>query len=337
MRPGSGCWHSPKTVVMDCATGGDPALQPTFRDAALEQTEAAFVEDTNLSNDADTWRHEVAARLERYRSRHKPRAPRYPSLFLPFDVPEVRPRPRIPSEPPSPPVQTHSNISLQIEEEPSPVSVAEEQSPAIATIPEPADNLIEFPRSAAIPVFHAPELAEPILDRPRIIEAPEMVPPPPALGGILIEPAAPKESDKKIADVPVLPATIGQRLAAFLVDGLILGAALAAFGAIFVRFNPERAPIPLLVGTGLAVTLLLWMAYEFLFVVYTGSTPGLRVLKLRLVRFDGSTTTRRTRRWRVLGSFLSAVSLGLGYLWSLLDEEGLCWHDRITRTHIQTL
>lgn len=228
-------------------------------------------------------------------------------------------------------------MALQIEEEPPLVRVFEDPVPAIIESPEPADNLIEFPRSAAIPVAHAPELAEPIFDRPRIIEAPEIVPPPPALGGILIEPAAPREPDKKIADVPVSRASIGQRVAASLLDGLILGAALAAFGAIFVRFNPERAPIPLLVGAGVAVAFLLWMAYEFLFVVYTGSTPGLRVLKLRLVQFDGSPAKRRARRWRVLASFLSAVSLGLGYLWSFLDEEGLCWHDRITRTHTQTL
>ncbi len=319
---------------MDCPTGGDPALQQTFGDGVLGHSEAVVAEEFNASNQGEAWRSEVAARLERYRSRHKPRAPRYPSLFLPFDAPESRVRQRNPSELPSPPVPTHSNMALQIEEPPA-VSV-EEVTPASAESLGPADNLIEFPRSAAIPVFSGPELAEPVLERPRIIEAPEIVPPPPALGGMLIEPAAAKEPDKKLADIPVSPATIAQRLAAFLVDGLILGAALAAFGAIFVRFNPERGPIPVLAGTSVAVAFLLWMAYEFLFVVYTGSTPGLRVLKLRLVRFDGAPTTRRTRRWRVLGSFLSAVSLGLGYLWSLLDEEGLCWHDRITRTHIQT-
>lgn len=322
---------------MDCATGGDPALQPTFHDvAALEHPEAAIAEDTNLSHDAETWRREVAARLQRYRSRHKPRAPRYPSLFLPFDSPEARSRPSMPDEPPSPAVPTHANMALQIEEQPPAVSVVEDVGLAITESPEPADNLIEFPRSAAIPVFHAPELADPVLDRPRILEAPEIVPLPPALGGILIEPAAPRESDKRSGpDLPASPATIGQRLAAALVDGLILGAALAAFGAIFLRLNPERGPLPLLVGTGLAVALLLWTAYEFLFVVYTGSTPGLRVLKLRLVRFDGSPASRRTRRWRVLASFLSVFSLGLGYFWSMLDEDGLCWHDRITRTHIQ--
>src|SRR5580658_8119332 len=37
---------------------------------------------------SDSWRAEVAARLERYRTRRKPRSPRYPSLLLPFDAPE---------------------------------------------------------------------------------------------------------------------------------------------------------------------------------------------------------------------------------------------------------
>jgi uncharacterized RDD family membrane protein YckC len=86
-----------------------------------------------------------------------------------------------------------------------------------------------------------------------------------------------------------------------------------------------------------AVTLLFWAAYEFLFVVYTGSTPGLRAARLRLAAFDGSPLNRRSRRWRVLASFLSASSAGLGYFWCFLDQDGLCWHDRITRTHVRSV
>jgi uncharacterized RDD family membrane protein YckC len=88
-------------------------------------------------------------------------------------------------------------------------------------------------------------------------------------------------------------------------------------------------------GLGM-VAVLLWAVYEFLFVVYTGSTPGLRAARLRLAGFDGSRPNRHLRRWRVLTSFLSAFSAGLGYLWCLLDQDGLCWHDRITRTHVQS-
>jgi uncharacterized RDD family membrane protein YckC len=322
---------------MDCAPGGNPAPEQHFGDAALGNPEAAAEEDSYLSGDAEAWRREVAVRLERYRARRKPRAPRYPSLFLPFDSTESKTRPLHVNDSPgtSPPVQTHVSVALQIEEEPPAAPDVIDFAPPVPDTFEAA-KVIEFPRSAAIPVFRAPELAEPLLDRPRIVEAPEILPPPPALGGILIEPEAARESDRKSRpDVPVSPATIPQRLAAALVDGLILGAALAAFAGIFLRLNPGRDPLPLLVGTFLAVAVVLWSAYEFLFVVYTGSTPGLRALKLRLVRFDGSPVSRRSRRWRVLASFLSAFSLSLGYLWSVLDEDGLCWHDRITRTHIQ--
>ena len=314
---------------MDCATSGDPAPQQPFRaHSAREPADPAAVKD--VSGGDESWRREVAARLERYRCRRKPRVPRYPSLFLPFDAADTRERSLTSAASPAiPPVQTDENMARQIEEE-LPVASA-----PISDV-EPASNLIEFHRSAALPLFQALELAEPVLDHPRIVEAPEMLPPPPALGGILIEPTTAKESDKKNdPEIPVSPATIPQRLAAALVDALILGAALSAFAAVFLRLNPDLAPLPLLVGSSLVVALLLWCVYEFLFVVYTGSTPGLRALKLRLVRFDGSPVRRCSRRWRVLASFLSAFSLGLGYLWSVLDEDGLCWHDRITHTHVQ--
>ena len=89
-------------------------------------------------------------------------------------------------------------------------------------------------------------------------------------------------------------------------------------------------------GAFVLVAVLFWAAYEFLFVVYTGSTPGLHAAGLRLAGFDGSRLNRRLRRWRVLASFLSAFSAGLGFLWCVLDQDGLCWHDRITRTHVQS-
>jgi len=197
-------------------------------------------------------------------------------------------------------------------------------------------KVIEFPRSAAIPVFYPSPLADPILDRPRIVEAPEVVPPPPALGGILIEPVPREPVDwQAAADCLVQRASVFRRMLAMAVDGLIVLTALCAFAAIFWRFNPVRGPLPLLAGAAGAVAVLLWMGYQFLFVVYIGATPGLRAARLRLAKFDGSPVSRRARRWRVLASFLSAFSAGLGYLWCFLDQDALCWHDRISRTYVQ--
>ncbi len=214
-------------------------------------------------------------------------------------------------------------------------SAAPIPQPATHFAPEPTAKIIEFPRSAAIPIVRTSTLADPIFDRPRIVEAPEVVPPPPAMGGILIEPAPRPAGEARSPEAKIQSASVPRRLLATAVDGLILAAALSAFAAIFLRFNPLRSPLLLLVGALAAFAVSLWFVYQFVFIVYTGSTLGLRVAGLKLVRFDGSPVPRRLRRWRVLGSMLSGFSAGLGYLWCFLDSESLCWHDRITRTHLR--
>jgi len=367
-------------------TGGDPAAQrhicaseaiepalstATAATAASEPNVYPNVDpgaDPNADPGADphpdSWRVEVAHRLERYRTRRKPRTPRYPSLLLPFDTPESWSRPAPPTGSAgtgsagigsaavaTAPARAGQDFTCPRTEEPPVTEPSPASQPAEEPYPEPSARVIEFPRSAAIPVFQVSDLADPVFDRdrPRIVEAPEILPPPPALGGMLIEPA-PQEPVDRRADFPssapsaspsaALTASITRRVLAAFVDGVVLATALAAFVAIFLRLNPSlypvREPFPMLVGALAVVAVLLWKAYEFLFVVYTASTPGLRAARLRLVRFDGSPLNRRLRRWRVLASCLSAFSAGLGYLWCVLDQDGLCWHDRITRTHIQS-
>jgi uncharacterized RDD family membrane protein YckC len=328
---------------MDCPLGGDAAVHPDapadllasapgVEDAAAN---ADASEPQNSGADADYWRHEVASRLERYRARRKPRAPRYPSLRLPFD-----------SQDSWTPVSASALAVSAATPDLDPVHRTEQATPHLVE-PRPAaddkaepftelfTNLIEFPRYAAVPVHHENELAEPIFDRPRIVEAPEVLPPPPALGGMLMEPARNREAERRTtADLALNPASLPRRMLAGLIDTGVLVGALAGFAGIFVWLNAQRPP---LVVVGMAVAIIaaiLWAAYEFLFTVYTGSTPGLRLARLKLVKFDGSMPSRRLRRWRVLASYLSAFALGLGYLWSVLDEDGLCWHDRITHTHL---
>ena len=330
---------------MDCPVGGDDAVHAhdCSADNAADEQAAAAAGIARLELGADYWRHEVASRLERYRARRKPRAPRYPSLRLPFDsadswlpvgtsalavsatAPELTPH-RIEQSTPhlvEPLIEPLVGPSIE-----SRSAIDHDPDPELFT------NVIEFPRSAAVPIYHANELAEPIFERPRIVEAPEVLPPPPVLGGILMEPARAREPERRTAaDLVLSSASLPKRMLAGLFDALILIAALSGFAAMFVWMNPQRPPLPVLATAVTIVGGLLWAAYEFLFTVYTGSTPGLRMAGLRLVKFDGSSAPRRLRRWRVLASYLSAIALGLGYLWSVLDEDGLCWHDRITRTH----
>ncbi len=317
---------------MDCPVGGDAAVQPQdlcMGSTAAEEAEAGI---SRLELEGDYWRREVATRLERYRARRKPRAPRYPSLRLPFDSADNWLP--VSSSALAMSVTAPDNAPERLDDERDMPRLAEPR-PAIAEEPELFNNIIEFPRSAAVPAYHPNELAEPIFERPRIVEAPEIMPPPPALGGILLEPARVREPERRAATDLALPAaTIPRRLLAGLIDALILLAALAGFGAMFVWLNPQPSPLPVLALAMTIVAVILWVGYEFLFTVYTGSTPGLRLSGLQLVKFDGSPPPRRLRRWRALASYLSAFSLGLGYLWSVLDEDGLCWHDRITHTYL---
>ena len=50
------------------------------------------------------------------------------------------------------------------------------------TIAPTTAKIIEFPRSSSAPPAPLDELAEPVIDRPRVLEAPALAPPPPAMG-----------------------------------------------------------------------------------------------------------------------------------------------------------
>ena len=144
--------------------------------------------------------------------------------------------------------------------------------------------------------------------------------------------------------MPLQGAPLGRRVLAAVLDGLVVAGACAVFGFTFWQVTEWQIPGWGAVANGIArlelfavasaLASLLWAASQYLLIVYSGTTPGIRLAGLKLCRFDGSSADRRLRRWRVLASYLSAVSLGMGYLWVFLDEDCLCWHDRITHTYL---
>jgi len=350
--------------------------EPPSCHSAVE-TATSGSDDSNESGPEDSapWRKEVAARLNRYQARRKPRPPRYPSLRLRFDQEEpARAANGISGESQTfqQRIATASNQALALDgfadcashaveiPESTPLALPEthvpEENAAFShageslqpTTPASAVNaaqvtaqvtakIIEFPRSWTPPAAPLDELAEPVMDRdrPRILEAPEIVPPPPALGGITIEPAQQPEMEKRPGiDIPLQSAPLARRIFSAAIDGVIVAAACALFGFIFWKMTAIRPPRFQMIGIAAGLSALFWAGYQYLLVVYSGTTPGLRLARLELARFDGSRTVRRLRRWRVLASFLSAVSLGMGYAWVFLDEDALCWHDRITQTYL---
>jgi len=66
----------------------------------------------------------------------------------------------------------------------------------------------------------------------------------------------------------------------------------------------------------------------------TGQTLGKKALGIRVYDFrQGASSIGYGRGFlRQIGKYLSAIPLGLGYLWMLWDKEKQCWQDKIAGT-----
>ncbi|MBS1851296.1 MAG: RDD family protein [Acidobacteria bacterium] len=334
--------------AMALAEGG-LAAQPAEEDFAPlpslpEEPPAATQEN------AMAWKQEVSSRVSQYRARRRPKPPRYPSLALKFDPPQTEWRGEVAASSPVIPAsrQALAMESIPVVEEAAPleepVAMPREE---VRETPRPLPSLrsalaegesakvIEFPRFGVAPPARLDELAEPVLDRPRILEVPEIELPPPALGGILIETVEESPEEKRPGfEVPLQSARMSRRFLAAIADGAILLAAMALFTYLVFQIIHVIPPLAPSLAFGGLVTGIFWAGYHYLFLVHGGTTPGLWLAKLRLSRFDGEPVSRSLRRWRALASILSGIALGLGYAWCFLDEDQLCWHDRATHTYL---
>jgi uncharacterized RDD family membrane protein YckC len=270
--------------------------------------------------DAVAWKQEVTARVSRYRSR-RPRVTRYPSLLLKFESAMQDP------------------VAIEFQPAVSLEAVATELAPLQpgreGEVLETTGRLLEFPRGAVAPPRPIEELADPVPALPRILDIPDAPSPPPALGGILMDAAVVEDGIRRPGfEIPLHGASLARRILASVLDLAIVLFALAGFAYIFLRVAHQIPTIVQASAMGAMIGGMLWAAYQYAFLVYAGSTPGLALTRMRLSCFDGKSVPRKTRSWRALAAVLSAVSLGLGYLWCFLDEDQLCWHDRITATYM---
>jgi len=230
--------------------------------------------------------------------------------------------------------------------EPAPEPAVEvESEPEPEPEPKPAPmsqgNLIIFRRSLIepplVPQPSRDELAEPMHNRPRILEVPEDIMPP--VQGSLFpeirlesnesESSAPREPE---IEVPLAVAQVSDRLMAALLDAGVVIAAAVLFGAIAwtsLPGVPHTKPFFMMLG---AVSLVLWAIYQHLFLLYAGRTLGMSLRGIRLSTFDGRAPEWKQRGSRARYMFISMASVMLGFLWAMVDEDMLCWHDRISRT-----
>jgi len=127
-------------------------------------------------------------------------------------------------------------------------------------------------------------------------------------------------------------APLGKRLLAGVFDLFVLLSSAGMFAAIFWQTGGKLSSQPLdMVVVGLVGAILL-MAYFGIFTVFAHGTPGLLWAGLKVRTLEGNPPKRIDCFWRAFGYLVSISALMLGFIWALVDDDGLTWHDRMSRT-----
>jgi uncharacterized RDD family membrane protein YckC len=199
---------------------------------------------------------------------------------------------------------------------------------ATTTLPRITD-VVEQP---SVEPARPDELAQPPqIEPPRAPEQMELLP---SFEDIQLEPAyASTQPDMEI--IP-RPACLQERLVAGLVDLGLVALAAVLFGYSFIRMSEDTPHSRLAWLFALCVGGILWILFQYLFLVHGNGTPGMLFARLELRTFEGRPVNANTRRIRAAASALSALSIGLGYAWAFVDEDRLGWHDRMTRTLLRS-
>lgn len=119
----------------------------------------------------------------------------------------------------------------------------------------------------------------------------------------------------------------GVRVVAFVIDGIALGIVSSIlnsilFGGDAVRGNGLNTLV------GLAYVLYFWSSYGH------GQTVGNRIMKIRVVKTDGSELTLMDAFIRYVGLIISCLAIFIGVIWVAFDANKQGWHDKIASTYV---
>ncbi len=76
------------------------------------------------------------------------------------------------------------------------------------------------------------------------------------------------------------------------------------------------------------------LLYFIFFWVIASFTPGMALLGLRVIRTNGQHLGVGRAILRLIGYWVSALPLFLGFIWILFDNRRQGWHDKIAQTYV---
>jgi uncharacterized RDD family membrane protein YckC len=135
-------------------------------------------------------------------------------------------------------------------------------------------------------------------------------------------------------DAPAaMPASRARRALSLAYEALLLAAVLLACSLPFVMLTEqlERALARPLFQFYLLVVAGIYFVWQW---QRGGRTLAMKTWRLRLVARDGGPVTWRMGLKRFLYAVPAVLLLGAGFLWALIDRDGLFLHDRLAGTKI---
>jgi len=288
----------------------------SWKRTGLETSPAPPPLEWRSGTSARAWRHEISRRLDEYRDKQQGDEfdPHAPAAF---------------DETPSEPVLNVISIDQATADQQPPAQPARRSVHAPLTRLGEAEAA-ELPSIPAVRREHAAASAAggQALPPPGVSAdafgtpiAADRLPPPvrQRSGGV--------QCEATVAPLPI-------RAVAGVLDLAMVVVALGAFLAVFHwlggTLHPDKQGFRTLGIASFVLVAFYWVFY----VGHFGQTPGMMWTGLRLLNFHGQKPSGTQKAARALGLILSSATLGLGFAWSLADEEKLTWHDRMSRTFL---
>ena len=152
-------------------------------------------------------------------------------------------------------------------------------------------------------------------------------------------------------DLPPTTPGFWRRIAAIGYDALLVFSLLffatIAFQAVTELIDPAAAPPQIAIGTSITeidpvvsgplysvYLLLVIFAFFAYFWRRSGQTLGMQAWRLRVCNLQGGAISFKQCVLRFAVAWVSALALGGGYLWILIDSEKRAWHDICSQTRL---
>jgi len=116
-------------------------------------------------------------------------------------------------------------------------------------------------------------------------------------------------------------ADMGARILALFVDGAIL----SVIGSVGFFTT---------IGTGFGASFVIGFIYSWFFLTRNhGQTPGKMLMKIRVIKTDGSPINDSDAVIRCIGYLINDITF-IGWLWAFFDDNKQGLHDKMAKTYV---